>query len=95
MVDGCAFQLRGSHIIDIVEACTFKEGFLMVVSNGWNQVTIEGDAINIVTKLANRELDCSTVAAHLVSTVEAFDDHPRFSFVHVKRALNRAAHGLA
>ncbi|KAK8632247.1 hypothetical protein V6N13_072642 [Hibiscus sabdariffa] len=95
MVYGCAYQLSGSHTADSAEACAFKEGVLMAVSNGWRQVMFEGDAISIVSKLANRELDRSVASSHLASTVVALGDHIGFSFGYVKRAFNRVTHGLA
>ncbi|KAK8554312.1 hypothetical protein V6N12_031277 [Hibiscus sabdariffa] len=61
----------------------------------WGQHSSGGDASNIVAKLAKRELDRSPVVSHLWSSVETLDDHPEFSVVHVRRSLNRAAHGLA
>ncbi|KAL4271357.1 hypothetical protein GQ457_13G012300 [Hibiscus cannabinus] len=95
MVDGCAFQLEGSHTAESAEACAFKEGITLAIANGWNHVDFEGDAVNIVCKLDRRELDRSFASAHLMDTIAALDNHPGFSFRFVRRALNRAAHGLA
>ncbi|KAK8610529.1 hypothetical protein V6N13_081685 [Hibiscus sabdariffa] len=76
MVDGCAFQLRGSPTTETAEPCAFNEGVRSAISNGWARVEFEGDASNIVAKLERRELDRSLAAAHLVSTVEVLDDQP-------------------
>ncbi|KAK9033463.1 hypothetical protein V6N11_018496 [Hibiscus sabdariffa] len=60
-----------------------------------NDHVFEGDACNIVTKLARRELDRSLAAYHLYSVVNTLVDYPGFSFVSIRRNLNRTAHGLA
>ncbi|KAL4340591.1 hypothetical protein GQ457_08G017500 [Hibiscus cannabinus] len=95
MIDGCAFQLRGLHTTDSAEACAFKEGVKLAISNGWTHVIFEEDAYNIVSKLERKDLDHSLAAYHLLSTVQVLADYPDFSFAFVRRALNRAAHGLA
>ncbi|KAL4354051.1 hypothetical protein GQ457_06G017780 [Hibiscus cannabinus] len=76
MSDGCAFQFRGYHTADSAEACAFKEGIRMAISNGWSQVMFEGDACNIVAKLEMRELDRSLAAYHLSSTIKTLINYP-------------------
>ncbi|KAL4318911.1 hypothetical protein GQ457_18G000580 [Hibiscus cannabinus] len=95
MIDGSAFQLRGLHTAESAEACAFKEGVRMAIENDWTQVVFEGDSATVVSKLDRKELDRSHTAAHLRSTILKLVDHPGFSFSFVRRALNRAAHGLA
>ncbi|KAK8554871.1 hypothetical protein V6N13_118552 [Hibiscus sabdariffa] len=95
MIDGSAFQLKGPHTAESVEACAFKEGVRMAIENDWTQVIFEGDSATVVSKLDRRELDRSHTAAHMWSTMSKLVDHPGFSFSFVRRALNRAAHGLA
>ncbi|KAK8590489.1 hypothetical protein V6N13_057382 [Hibiscus sabdariffa] len=88
-------QLRGLHTAESAEACAFKEGVRMAIENGWTHVVFEGDSAIVVSRLDRRELDRSHTAAHLRSTVSLLVDHPGFAFVFVRRAINRAAHGLA
>ncbi|KAK8973039.1 hypothetical protein V6N11_047042 [Hibiscus sabdariffa] len=95
MINGYAFQLRGFHTAESTEACTFKEGVRMAIENEWTHVDFEGDSVAVVSKLNRRELDRSYTAAHLRSTISRLVDDPSFSFSFVRRALNRAAHGLA
>ncbi|KAK8660406.1 hypothetical protein V6N13_051332 [Hibiscus sabdariffa] len=93
--DGSAFQLRGLHTAESAEACAFKEGVRMAIENDWTQVVFEGDSATVVSKLDQNELDRSHTSAHLWSTISKLVDHPGFSFSFLRRAFNRAAHGLA
>ncbi|KAK8484544.1 hypothetical protein V6N12_054089 [Hibiscus sabdariffa] len=94
MIDGSAFQLKGLHTAESAEACAFKEGVRMAIENEWTQFVFEGDSATVVSKLDRKELDRSFTAAHLRSTISKLEDHPGFSFSFVRRACNRAAHGL-
>ncbi|KAK8523704.1 hypothetical protein V6N12_013789 [Hibiscus sabdariffa] len=88
MIDGSAFQLRGLQTAELAVACAFKEGVRMAIENGWTHVVFEGDSAIVVSKLDRRELDRSQTAAHLRSIISQLVDHPGFSFVFVRRAIN-------
>ncbi|KAK8635129.1 hypothetical protein V6N13_023006 [Hibiscus sabdariffa] len=87
--------LKELHTAESAEACAFEEGVRMAIENDWTQVVFEGDSATVVSKLDRKELDRSHTAAHLRSTISKLMDHPGFSFSFVRRACNRAAHGLA
>ncbi|KAK8690339.1 hypothetical protein V6N13_089032 [Hibiscus sabdariffa] len=65
VLTGRALVLEGRHTPETIVAYTFQEGVKLALDNGWRQVTLEGDAIGIVHRLANPGLDLSTPAAIL------------------------------
>ncbi|KAK8977417.1 hypothetical protein V6N11_049546 [Hibiscus sabdariffa] len=95
MIDGCARLLTGAHTAETAEACAFEAGLLMARDNGWDRVTIEGDALSIINRLWATELDNSVAASFLADSHDALHTHPGFVVQHVAREANQAAHGLA
>ncbi|KAE8686303.1 hypothetical protein F3Y22_tig00111069pilonHSYRG00029 [Hibiscus syriacus] len=81
------------------EAYAFSQGVRLAVKNGWNNVIIEGDAILVVNRLANRTLnktqDLSTIGLLLNEARSLLKANPSFKVHYVCRETNRVAHTLA
>ncbi|KAK8568709.1 hypothetical protein V6N12_007252 [Hibiscus sabdariffa] len=89
VLDESVKMLARAHNPYTVEACAFVEGVRMAVSNGWENVIIERDAIGIVNRLNVEELNYSVAASYLIETKTVLRDHPGLEIRHVARDANR------
>ncbi|KAK8478897.1 hypothetical protein V6N12_033807 [Hibiscus sabdariffa] len=58
-------RLEGSQNAGMAEAATVHEGIKLEIDMGWTHANVEGDAMDIIIKLANHILDLSTIGVKL------------------------------
>ncbi|KAK8559320.1 hypothetical protein V6N12_042599 [Hibiscus sabdariffa] len=80
---------------NLAEAEAFLAGVVLATAKGWKQVVLEGDAIEIVNRLANSILDFSALGTQLKPVREATKNFIFSSFLYVNRIGNKIAHELA
>ncbi|KAK8690776.1 hypothetical protein V6N13_074302 [Hibiscus sabdariffa] len=62
---GLTKRLEGSQNAGMAEAATVHEGIKLEIDMGWTHANVEGDAMDIIIKLANHILDLSTIGVKL------------------------------
>ncbi|XP_039026895.1 uncharacterized protein LOC120160578 [Hibiscus syriacus] len=90
-----ARKLNPPNTSESTEALAFIHRFRFAIENGRQQVLIEGDAISIVDRLANRREDISIVGLLLNVVQEYIANNPSFKVLYLNRGANRVAHALA
>jgi hypothetical protein len=79
----------------VAEAMTTLYATNFNMEMGFLDVILEGDALQIVKKI-NFDAPCFNIFGHFVKDIQSGLGSLRsYSFVHVKREANLAAHGLA
>ncbi|KAE8736154.1 hypothetical protein F3Y22_tig00000132pilonHSYRG00024 [Hibiscus syriacus] len=99
VIAGLAKKINPPCSAESAEVAAFTEGIKLAFENGWNRVVIEGDAISIVNRLANKRTgkiqDLSTIGLLLKEARHMLVRVPTFKVHYVCRDANRAAHSLA
>ncbi|KAE8681947.1 hypothetical protein F3Y22_tig00111280pilonHSYRG00084 [Hibiscus syriacus] len=54
VLGGMTRQVELPNMAESTEVYAFTQGIRLAVENGWSNVIIEGDAISVVNRLANR-----------------------------------------
>ncbi|KAE8666664.1 Protein NRT1/ PTR FAMILY 2.7 [Hibiscus syriacus] len=98
VIAGLAKKINPPCSAESAEVVAFTEGIKLAFENGWNRVVIEGDAISIVNRLANKRTgkiqDLSTIGLLLNEARLLLVRAPTFKVHYVCRDANRAAHSL-
>ncbi|KAK8532151.1 hypothetical protein V6N12_053597 [Hibiscus sabdariffa] len=76
-----------------VKAC--EQAILLARDLGFRKVIIEGDALNVISKLNSLVEDRSDISAIVKNIQDVRKQFQIISFVHVRRRCNRVAHILA
>ncbi|KAE8667347.1 hypothetical protein F3Y22_tig00112411pilonHSYRG00033 [Hibiscus syriacus] len=99
VIAGLAKMINPPSSAESAEVAAFTEGIKLAIENGWNRVIIEGDAISIVNRLANKRTgkiqDFSTIGLLLNEARLLLSRAPTFKVHYVSREANRVAHTLA
>ncbi|XP_039023287.1 uncharacterized protein LOC120155890 [Hibiscus syriacus] len=98
VLGGMAMKIDPPFMAESTEVVAFTHGIRLAIENGWNNVTMEGDAISVVYRLSNQTTnkthDISTVGLLLNETRSLLVDYPSFKVHYVSREANRVAHTL-
>ncbi|KAL4303284.1 hypothetical protein GQ457_10G009540 [Hibiscus cannabinus] len=95
VIDARVARVEGSHTAETIEAYAFAGGIRMELSNDWQMVKIEGDAMVVVAKLNAPSLDRSVAASYLGEAWEALRANSEFTVHYTNRSCNQVAHNLA
>ncbi|KAE8681243.1 hypothetical protein F3Y22_tig00111332pilonHSYRG00015 [Hibiscus syriacus] len=99
VIAGLAKKINPPSSAESAEVAAFTEGIKLAIENGWNRVIIEGDAISIVNRLANKRTekiqDLSTIGLLLNEARLLLTRAPTIKVHYVCREANRVAHTLA
>ncbi|KAK8596651.1 hypothetical protein V6N12_065134 [Hibiscus sabdariffa] len=81
-------HLNGSYNAGLAEATTFHEGIQLVIDMNWTDAQVEGDAINIVNRLANSTLDMSTLGVQTEKDRQTLRNFKDIKIMYVSRIVN-------